>query len=91
MGQHRFIGADQQLHSFYNLKVKLILHFFSSFFVSLPSLFSVISLLIQRNEQVIFEPNRTGFEEVKHFNPPKGTIVAGRYEVSEFLGQVTTF
>jgi hypothetical protein len=37
--------------------------------------------------KVIFEPFRTGFEESKHFNPPKGTIIAGRYEVSDFLGQ----
>jgi hypothetical protein len=37
---------------------------------------------------VIFEPHRTGFEEDKNFNPVPGTIVAGRYEVAEMLGQV---
>jgi hypothetical protein len=37
--------------------------------------------------KVIFNPFRTGFEEDKDFNPPKGTIVAGRYEVCDVLGQ----
>jgi hypothetical protein len=37
---------------------------------------------------VIFEPFRTGFEESKNFDPHKGQVVAGRYEVVEFLGQV---
>lgn len=39
------------------------------------------------NLKVIFEPFKTGFEEVKHFNPAKGTIIAGRYEVADTLGQ----
>ena len=38
------------------------------------------------NLKVIFEPNRTGFEESKDFSHPKGTIVAGRYEVADVLG-----
>ena len=37
--------------------------------------------------KVIFDPFRTGFEESKNFNPPPGTIIAGRYEVMEVLGQ----
>jgi serine/threonine protein kinase len=37
--------------------------------------------------KVIFEPYRTGFEEQKDFQPPKGTIIAGRYEVYDILGQ----
>mmetsp|Transcript_15756 Transcript_15756/g.23682 ORF Transcript_15756/g.23682 Transcript_15756/m.23682 type:complete len:717 (-) Transcript_15756:295-2445(-) len=40
--------------------------------------------------KVIFDPYRTGFEEDKHFNPLPGTIVAGRYEVVEMLGQATS-
>ena len=39
------------------------------------------------NLRVIFDPFRTGFEESKNFNPPKGTMIAGRYEVNEILGQ----
>lgn len=38
------------------------------------------------NLKVIFEPNRTGFEETKDFSHPKGSIIAGRYEVSDVLG-----
>ena len=37
--------------------------------------------------KVIFDPYRTGFEENKNFEPPPGTIIAGRYEVMEVLGQ----
>lgn len=37
--------------------------------------------------KVIFDPYRTGFEEDKNFNPPPGTIIAGRYEMMEVLGQ----
>ena len=37
--------------------------------------------------KVIFNPYRTGFEDDKHFNPPPGTIIAGRYEMVEVLGQ----
>jgi hypothetical protein len=39
------------------------------------------------NLKVIFEPNTTGFED-KEFTPPKGSIIAGRYQVKEVLGQV---
>lgn len=39
------------------------------------------------NLKVIFEPFRTGFEDNKDLTPPKGTIIAGRYEVVDFLGQ----
>ena len=39
------------------------------------------------NLKVIFDPTRTGFEEVKHFSPVKGAVIAGRYEVSDVLGQ----
>lgn len=38
------------------------------------------------NLKVIFEPNRTGFEESKEFHHPKGSIIGGRYEVSDVLG-----
>jgi biotin operon repressor len=38
------------------------------------------------NLKVIFEPNTTGFED-KEFSPPKGSIIAGRYQVKEVLGQ----
>ncbi len=38
------------------------------------------------NLKVIFDPYKTGFEESKNFNPPIGTIIAGRYEVCDFLG-----
>jgi serine/threonine protein kinase len=38
------------------------------------------------NLKVIFEPNRTGFEESKDFQHPKGSIIGGRYEVSDVLG-----
>jgi len=37
--------------------------------------------------KVIFDPYRTGFEEDKNFNPSPGTIIAGRYEMMEVLGQ----
>lgn len=39
------------------------------------------------NLKVIFEPNKTGFEETKDLQHPRGAIIAGRYEVSEILGQ----
>ena len=39
------------------------------------------------NLKVIFEPNTTGFED-KEFTPPKESIIAGRYQVKEVLGQV---
>ena len=38
------------------------------------------------NLKVIFDRNKTGFEESKDFTYSTGTIVAGRYEVSEVLG-----
>lgn len=38
------------------------------------------------NLKVVFEPNKTGFEEQKHFTPTKGTVIAGRYQVSDVLG-----
>lgn len=38
------------------------------------------------NLKVIFEPNSTGFED-REFNPPKGSIIAGRFQVKEVLGQ----
>jgi len=38
------------------------------------------------NLKVIFEPFTTGFED-KEYAPPKGTIIAGRYQVKEVLGQ----
>jgi hypothetical protein len=37
--------------------------------------------------RVIFEPHKTGFEETKDFNPPRGAIIAGRYKVLGELGQ----
>ena len=30
---------------------------------------------------------KTGFEESRELNPPLGSLVAGRYEVNEWLGQ----
>jgi len=36
--------------------------------------------------QVVFEKNRTGFEESKDFVPGVNSIVAGRYQVQDFLG-----
>ncbi|KAJ1418813.1 kinase-like domain-containing protein, partial [Ochromonadaceae sp. CCMP2298] len=39
------------------------------------------------NLKVIFEPYKTGFEENKDLQHPKGTIIAGRFEVHELLGQ----
>lgn len=39
------------------------------------------------NLKVIFEPYKTGFEETKDLQHPKGTIIAGRYEVADLLGQ----
>ena len=36
---------------------------------------------------MIFDPYRTGFEESKNFTAPKGSVIAGRYEVDEVLGQ----
>jgi len=39
------------------------------------------------NLRVIFEPNRTGFEEHKEFQAEPGTVVAGRYRVEDYLGQ----
>lgn len=38
------------------------------------------------NLKVIFEPYKTGFEESKDLKHPKGTIIAGRYEVQDVLG-----
>ena len=38
------------------------------------------------NLKVIFNPYKTGFEESKNFNAPIGTIIAGRYEVCDFIG-----
>jgi hypothetical protein len=38
------------------------------------------------NLKVIFEPYKTGFEESKDLKYPKGTIIAGRYEVQDVLG-----
>lgn len=38
------------------------------------------------NLKIIFEPYRTGFEETKELSLPKGSIIAGRYQVSEVLG-----
>lgn len=38
------------------------------------------------NLKVIFEPFKTGFEESKDLKHPKGTIIAGRYEVYDVLG-----
>lgn len=38
------------------------------------------------NLKVIFEPYKTGFEETKDFKHPRGTIIAGRYEVCDVLG-----
>mmetsp|Transcript_7570 Transcript_7570/g.12748 ORF Transcript_7570/g.12748 Transcript_7570/m.12748 type:complete len:486 (+) Transcript_7570:2338-3795(+) len=39
------------------------------------------------NLKVIFEPYKTGFEENKDLQHPRGTILAGRYEVQDMLGQ----
>jgi len=39
------------------------------------------------NLKVIFEPYKTGFEESKDLKHPKGSIIAGRYEVYDVLGQ----
>lgn len=36
--------------------------------------------------QVVFERNRTGFEESKDFTPAVDTIIAGRYQVQDYLG-----
>lgn len=36
--------------------------------------------------QVIFERHRTGFEETKDYTPPVNTIIAGRYQVQDYLG-----
>jgi serine/threonine protein kinase len=38
------------------------------------------------NLKIIFEPYKTGFEESKDLKHPKGTILAGRYEVYDVLG-----
>lgn len=33
-----------------------------------------------------YEAHKTGFEEEKDFKAPVGTVVAGRYEVRDYLG-----
>eukprot|EP00606_Chrysophyceae_sp_TOSAG23-5_P000624 GSChrysophyteH2.ASY1.ANO1.806.1 assembled CDS len=40
------------------------------------------------NLKVIFEPYQTGFQDSQNFDPPPGTIIAGRFEVcvDEVLG-----
>ena len=59
---------------------------FRNLFVYIYPLMSVYSCM-----QVIFDPFRTGFEENKDYSPPKGSIIAGRYEVVEVLGQVCIY
>ena len=39
------------------------------------------------NLKVIFDPFRTGFENSKHFVARKGDVIAGRYQVTDMLGQ----
>ena len=39
------------------------------------------------NLKVIFDPYRTGFEDSKHFVARKGEVIAGRYQVTDMLGQ----
>ena len=39
------------------------------------------------NLKVIFEPYKTGFEESKDLQHPRGAVLAGRYEVHDVLGQ----
>lgn len=39
------------------------------------------------NLKIIFDPYRTGFEANKDFQYQKGTIIAGRFQVMEVLGQ----
>jgi serine/threonine protein kinase len=36
--------------------------------------------------RIIYEAGRTGFEDVKDFPIPAGAIIAGRYQVTEYLG-----
>ena len=48
----------------------------------------IFQIVFNISLQVIFDPYRTGFEDSKTFAPPKGTIIAGRYEVTDVLGQV---
>eukprot|EP01138_Halocafeteria_seosinensis_P002593 gb/GECG01002651.1/.p1 GENE.gb/GECG01002651.1/~~gb/GECG01002651.1/.p1 ORF type:complete len:543 (+),score=58.25 gb/GECG01002651.1/:1-1629(+) len=38
------------------------------------------------NLPVVYEAGRTGFQDTKDFHPPRGSVVAGRYRVSDFLG-----
>lgn len=38
------------------------------------------------NLRIVFESGRTGFEEVKDFSAPIGTLIAGRYLVRDYLG-----
>jgi hypothetical protein len=42
---------------------------------------------VQLNLPVYHQPRRTGFEESKEFKAPRGTIIAGRYQVLQFLGE----
>jgi serine/threonine protein kinase len=42
---------------------------------------------VQLNLPVYHEPRKTGFEESKEFKAPRGTIIAGRYQVLQFLGE----
>ena len=56
-----------------------------------PSLSGPVPFLPPPSHQVIFDPYRTGFEDSKTFTPPKGTIIAGRYEVTDVLGQVRSY
>ena len=39
------------------------------------------------NLKIVFQPFHTGFEEHKEFQPDKGAIIAGRYEVQDVLGE----
>ena len=39
------------------------------------------------NLKVIHTPMRTGFEVDKDFVPERGIVIAGRFEVEEFLGE----
>ena len=39
------------------------------------------------NLPIYHMPHRTGFEESKHLKAPPGTVLAGKYEVLEELGE----
>ncbi len=43
------------------------------------------------NLRVIFDPFKTGLEELRNFNPEVGTIIAGRYQFNEYIGQVSYY